>query len=58
VEDRRKFRGKITSVEGENILLSLSDGSGKTCRIPYALVQSANLVITDEMLRKAVKKAG
>jgi ribosome maturation factor RimP len=58
VDGQRKFRGKIKAVEQEDILLALSDGSGKESRIPYGLVHSAQLIITDEMLKKAVKKAG
>jgi ribosome maturation factor RimP len=57
VDDRRKFKGKLEGVDGDDILLALTDGSNKTCRIPYALVHSSKLVITDEMIKAATKKS-
>lgn len=46
VENRKRFKGKILSVEGDNILLS-SDDTQYT--IAFNAVNKAKLVITDEL---------
>ena len=46
VENRKRFKGKITDVVGENIVLA-ADETQYT--IPFAAVSKAKLVITDEL---------
>lgn len=47
VENRKRFKGKILSVEGNNILLIADDNTKYT--IAFAAVSKAKLVITDEL---------
>jgi ribosome maturation factor RimP len=57
VEGRKKFRGILEGVDGDDILLVLNDGSNKRVRVPHALVHASNLIITDEMIKAASRKA-
>ncbi len=47
VEGRRRFRGRLLGMAGEDVALSID---GETCRLPLATVTRAKLVLTDELL--------
>jgi ribosome maturation factor RimP len=47
VNDRKRFKGTITSVEGENIKI---DVDGTEFEIPHSTISKAKLVLTDELL--------
>jgi len=47
IEGRRRFRGRLLGVAGEDVALSVD---GETCRLPLASVVRAKLVLTDELL--------
>ncbi|MBR1825643.1 MAG: ribosome maturation factor RimP [Alphaproteobacteria bacterium] len=49
VENRKRFKGKITSVDNDNIVLTADE---TTYTIPFALISKAKLVITDELWEK------
>ena len=46
VENRKRFKGKISDVTGDNIVLTAEEGQ---YTIPFALVSKAKLVVTDEL---------
>ena len=46
VENRKRFKGKITDIVGENIVLTMDDTQ---YTIPFAAVSKAKLVVTDEL---------
>lgn len=46
VENRKRFKGKISDVVNENIVLTTDD---MQYTIPFALVSKAKLVVTDEL---------
>lgn len=46
---RRRFRGRLLGVEGDVIKLVEDDGKGP-CEVPFSAVQSAKLVLTDELI--------
>lgn len=46
VENRKRFKGKITSVDGNNIVLTADEVQ---YTIPFAAVAKAKLVVTDEL---------
>jgi ribosome maturation factor RimP len=48
IEGRKRFKGKIHGVEGEEI--SMRTAEGVQARIPFHMVQSAKLVLTDELI--------
>ena len=47
VDGRKRFRGRLSSVEGETITIEVD---GTDVSIPYPLVRRAKLLVTDEML--------
>ena len=47
VDGRKRFRGRLSSVEGETIDIEVD---GTDMSIPYPLVRRAKLLVTDEML--------
>jgi ribosome maturation factor RimP len=49
IEGRRRFKGKIAGVDAEEIRMRTAEG--QEARIPYRMVQSAKLVLTDELLK-------
>lgn len=59
VEDRKKFRGRIESVSETGFLLvrdKASYGDAPEVTIPFEAVSDARLVLTDELIRDALKK--
>jgi len=52
IDDRRRFRGRMTAFDGDIISLSMDDGDVK---LAYADVSKAKLILTDELL-EAVQK--
>ena len=52
IDGRRKFTGRLLGIEGE--VVKLKDEAGEVA-LPYAEIQKARLVLTDELLRQAAK---
>lgn len=51
VEGRKRFKGIVAGVEGENIAIDL-DGEDETALIPFTWLADAKLVLTDELLKR------
>jgi len=51
VEGRKRFKGILAGVEGEDIAIDL-DGEDETALIPFAWLADAKLVLTDELLKR------
>ena len=51
VEGRKRFRGKLAGVDGDNIGIDL-DGEEETALIPFEWIAEAKLLITDELIEK------
>ena len=49
VEGRKRFRGTLAGVNGENIEINL-DGEDDTAEIPFNWISDAKLLITDELI--------
>lgn len=56
IEGQKKFKGVLAGVEGENIGLDI-EGEDETAMIPFAFIQTAKLVLTEEMIRESLKAA-
>jgi ribosome maturation factor RimP len=52
LDGRRRFRGVVKGIEGENVLLELTD-THETMKLPFADIGDAKLVLTDELLKLA-----
>ena len=46
VENRKRFKGKVTNVDNENIIIAMD---GEEYTIPFSEINKAKLVITDEL---------
>lgn len=58
-EGRKKFRGRIVVCDDESIVLEsdqISYGSEPTVRIPFDLIADARLMLTDDLIRDALRK--
>ena len=51
VEGRKRFKGLLAGVEGDNIAIDL-DGEEDTALIPFEWLADAKLVLTDELLKR------
>ncbi len=51
VEGRKRFRGVLAGLEGDNIAIDL-DNESETALIPFDWISEAKLLITDEMMKK------
>lgn len=54
VEGRKRFRGVLAGIDGENIDINL-DGEQETAQIPFAWVSEAKLLITDALIEEGQK---
>lgn len=55
VEGQRRFSGVIVGIEAESVALDL-DGETETALIPFAWLNSAKLVLTDELIRLSLAR--
>ncbi|MDY0009391.1 MAG: ribosome maturation factor RimP [Bdellovibrionales bacterium] len=53
IEGQRKFKGVLRGVEGDIVLLETETGA--MARLPFADMDKAKLVLTDELIRAAMK---
>ena len=51
VENRKRFKGVLAGIEGEDILIDL-EGEEETAQAPFAWIQDAKLVFTDKLLKR------
>lgn len=59
VEGKRKFRGKIMSVDADGFVIETdkaTEGEELPVRIPFAELSEARLILTDELIRDALHK--
>lgn len=55
LEGRKRFRGIITAVEGDKVVVELKDNAGEV-RLPLSSVSEAHLVMTDELIRESLRR--
>jgi ribosome maturation factor RimP len=53
-ENRRRFKGELVGVEGDNVAIDL-EGEEETALLPFAWISEAKLVITDQLLKRGAK---
>ena len=53
IEGRKRFRGRLIGVEGDDVRLALDNGESGEAVIPLAAIDRAKLVMTDELLAAA-----
>ena len=50
IDGRKRFRGRLGGIEGDNVLLQVDRNEGV---FPFPDIQKAKLIVTDEMLAEA-----
>jgi ribosome maturation factor RimP len=50
-EGRKRFRGQLAGVEGDNVAIDL-EGEEHTALIPFAWITEAKLVLTDQLMKR------
>ena len=59
LDGRKRFRGFIRGVEGENVAVEMPDvkeGEERTVRLPLSDLGEARLVLTDELVRESLRR--
>ncbi|MEL7272287.1 MAG: ribosome maturation factor RimP [Pseudomonadota bacterium] len=59
VDGRKRFRGHLVELDGDDIIIrrdNAAKGEDKMARVPLNALASANLVLTDELVREALKR--
>ena len=51
-EGRKRFRGQLAGVEGDNVGINLDDEPDATVYFPFAWITEAKLFLTDELLKR------
>ncbi|WP_420960412.1 ribosome maturation factor RimP [Brucella sp. IR073] len=58
-DGRKKFRGRIAAVDADSVTIESDQatyGAEAVVRIPFELVSDARLILTDELIREALRK--
>lgn len=50
VDDRKRFKGILAGVEGENVLITVEE---EQISLPFADIQKAKLLLTDELIKSS-----
>lgn len=56
VEGQKRYRGVLAGVEGDDVCIDL-EGEDDTALIPYTLIATAKLVLTDELVTESLRRA-
>ena len=57
--ERKRFRGRITAIDGERVAIERDQpayGEEAKVEIPFDIIADARLVLTDDLIRDALKK--
>ena len=52
VEGRKRFKGRLAGVDGQEVLIDLEDEPDHTAQVPFAWVSEAKLVLNDELMQR------
>ena len=55
VENRKRFKGVLAGVEGENVLIDLEGEEDVTAEIPFAWISDAKLALTDQLMKRGAE---
>jgi ribosome maturation factor RimP len=53
-EGRKRFRGELAGIEGENVAINL-EGEAETTLVPFAWLVEAKLMINDQLLKRGAE---
>lgn len=52
VENRKRFKGMLAGVEGQDVLIDLEGEEETTAQVPFAWISDAKLVLNDALLKR------
>ena len=55
VENRKRFKGDLAGVEGQDVLIDLEGDEETTAHIPFAWIAEAKLALTDKLLKRGAE---
>jgi ribosome maturation factor RimP len=55
VEGRKRFKGDLAGVDGEDVLIALDTAPGEPVRLAFAALSDAKLVLTDALIEASLK---
>lgn len=56
VEGQKRFRGTLAGVDGDDVCIDL-EGEEETALIPFSMVHSAKLMLTDDLITESLRQA-
>lgn len=57
IDGRKRYRGRLLASAGECVRLAVEDEDESVAELPFADVADAKLVLTDELIRAALKES-
>jgi ribosome maturation factor RimP len=51
-EGRKRFKGRLAGVEGQDVLIELEGEADHTAHVPFGWMVDAKLVLTDELMKR------
>lgn len=54
-ENRKRFKGALAGVEGQDVLIDLEGEDETTTQIPFAWISDAKLVLNDKLLKRGAE---
>jgi ribosome maturation factor RimP len=51
-ENRKRFKGVLAGIEGEDVLIDLEGEADTTAQVPFAWISEAKLVLNDALLKR------
>lgn len=54
-DNRKRFKGELAGVEGDNIAINMEDDPDNTALVPFAWVIDAKLVLSDELMKRGAE---
>ena len=56
IEGRRRFKGRLIGLEGDDVLMDVADEKeNRRARFPYSDISEAKLVLTDRLIQESLK---
>jgi ribosome maturation factor RimP len=55
VENRKRFKGTLAGVDGDNVAIDLED-EDETALVPFAWISDAKLVLTDALMKRGAEE--
>lgn len=56
VENRKRFKGVLAGVEGEDVLIDLEGEEDVTAQVPFAWISDAKLVLNDQLMKHGAEE--